>query len=146
MPQDPSAEGEGELRELLAGRVRAIQAKDVEAVAAQYDEADVVMYNLAPPLQTRGLNRDTIRQWFDSYDGPIGCETADERFFVGDGVAFCHYLYHISGTQTSGSQVNMWVRATLGFRRHDGGWKIVHGHDSDPFDMKTFQALLDLKP
>jgi PhnB protein len=145
MTDHPSHAGDAPLRQLLADRVRAIRAKDVEAVAAQYD-ADVVMYNLAPPLQTRGLDRGAIRTWFDSYDGPIGCETADERFFVDGDVAFCHYLYHISGTQTSGSEVNMWVRATLGLRRGDGAWKIVHGHDSDPFDMQTFQALLDLQP
>lgn len=145
MNQHPSSPGEDPIRELLAARVRAIRAKDVEGVAAQYDP-DVVMYNLAPPLQTRGLDPDAIRAWFDSYDGPIGCETADERFFVDGDVAFCHYLYHISGTQTSGAAVSMWVRATLGLRRRDGAWKIVHGHDSDPFDMKTFQALLDLQP
>lgn len=146
MNQDPSNAAEAPLRQLLSDRVHAIHAKDVEAVAAQYDAAEVVMYNLAPPLQTRGLERDTIRAWFDSYHGPIGCETADERFFVDGDVAFCHYLYHITGTQTSGAQVDMWVRATLGLRRRDGAWKIVHGHDSDPFDMQTFQALLDLRP
>lgn len=145
MNQDPSGLGPESLRQLLAERVRAFRAKDVEAVAAQYD-AEVVMYNLAPPLQTRGLDRGAIRAWFDSYDGPIGCETADERYFADGDVAFCHYLYRITGTQTAGSQVDMWVRATLGLRRRDGAWKIVHGHDSDPFDMQTFQALLDLKP
>lgn len=145
MSHHPPDAGEAPLRQLLADRVRAIRAKDVEAVAAQYDP-DVVLYNLAPPLQTRGLDRGAIRAWFDSYDGPIGCETADERYFVDGDVAFCHYLYRTSGTQTTGEEVDMWVRATLGMRRIDGAWKIVHGHDSDPFDMQTFQALLDLQP
>jgi uncharacterized protein (TIGR02246 family) len=145
MAQSPSASHEAVLRQLLADRVRAIHAKDVDALTAVYDP-DVVLYNLAPPLQTRGLNPQAIRDWFDSYDGPIGCETADERFFVDGDVAFCHYLYHITGRQKSGTDVNMWVRATLGLRRRDGAWKIVHGHDSDPFDMQTFKALLDLKP
>jgi ketosteroid isomerase-like protein len=40
----------------------------------------------------------------------------------------------------------MWVRATLGLRRQGDDWKIVHEHDSDPFDMRTFEALLDLEP
>ncbi|HEU4556867.1 MAG TPA: nuclear transport factor 2 family protein [Longimicrobium sp.] len=143
MPQSPS--DETPIRELLAERVRAIQGRDVDALAAQYGD-DVVQYNLAPPLQTRGLDPRAIRDWLDGYDGPVGCETRDERFFVDGDVAFCHYLYHITGTLKTGAEVDMWVRATLGLRRVDGAWKIVHGHDSDPFDMKTFKALLDLEP
>ena len=133
------------IRQLLAERVRAIHAKDVDAVAAHYDP-DVVMYNLAAPLQIRGLDPQLIRDWFDGYDGPIGYETAHERFFVDGDVAFCHYLYHVTGKLKKGGDVSMWVRATLGLRRRDGAWKIVHGHDSDPFNMETFQALLNLEP
>jgi ketosteroid isomerase-like protein len=40
----------------------------------------------------------------------------------------------------------MWVRATLGLRRQRDDWKIVHEHDSEPFDMQTFEAPLDLEP
>lgn len=136
---------EAEIRALLDARIRAIHAKDAEALAAPYD-ADAVIYNLAPPLQMRGIDRGVIDAWLGGYDGPIGCETASERIFVDGDVAFCHYLYHISGRLKQGTDVDMWVRATLGFRRRGGEWKIVHGHDSDPFDMQTFQALIDLKP
>jgi len=139
------ATGEAAIRQLLGDRVRAVTTKDVDAVAAQYD-ADAVMYDLAPPLQTRGVDRDAIRAWFDSYAGPIRCDTAQERVFVDGGVAFVHYLYRIRGTQTSGNEVDMWVRATLGLRRQGDAWKIIHSHDSEPFDMKTFQALFDLQP
>ena len=144
MPQDPTTD-EAPIRKLLADRVRAIQAKDFDALVAQYDPG-VVMYNLAPPLQVRGVDRDGLRAWFDSYDGPIGCRTADERIFIGGDVALCHYLYQISGRQKNGTEVKMWVRATLGLRRQGDAWKIVHEHDSDPFDMQTFEALLDLEP
>ena len=90
MPQDPTTD-EAPIRKLLADRVRAIRARDADALAAQYDPG-VVTYNLAPPLQVRGVDREGLRKWFDRYDGPIGCKTADERIFIGGGVAFCHYL------------------------------------------------------
>jgi ketosteroid isomerase-like protein len=36
---------------------------------------------------------------------------------------------------------------TLGCRRIDGAWKIVHEHASVPFAMDgSFRALVDLKP
>lgn len=40
----------------------------------------------------------------------------------------------------------MWVRATLGYRRIDGAWRIVHDHESVPFDPGTGRALIDLEP
>jgi ketosteroid isomerase-like protein len=47
---------------------------------------------------------------------------------------------------TNGKKEDMWVRATLCFRKIEGKWLITHEHDSEPFDMQTFKALLDLKP
>ena len=52
----------------------------------------------------------------------------------------------VSGTMVSGDEVSMWVRATLGCRRIDGEWKIVHDHESVPFDPETGQALTSLRP
>jgi ketosteroid isomerase-like protein len=58
MLQEPATD-DAPVRKLLADRVRAIQAKDFDALAAQYD-AGVVMYNLAPPLQIRGVDREGL--------------------------------------------------------------------------------------
>lgn len=139
------APAESEIRRLLDERGRAVAAKDVEAVAAQY-APDVVMYNLAPPLQRTGVDRRGIEAWFSGYRGPIGYEVRDLTIASGGDVAYCHYLYHITGTLTGGAEVDMWVRATLCFGRDERGWRITHEHDSDPFDMETFKAITDLKP
>jgi ketosteroid isomerase-like protein len=40
----------------------------------------------------------------------------------------------------------MWVRATTCYRKVDGAWKIVHEHQSVPFDPHTGAASLDLAP
>lgn len=40
----------------------------------------------------------------------------------------------------------MWVRATLGCRRVDGRWLIVHDHESLPFDPATGSAIIDQAP
>jgi SnoaL-like domain len=60
--------------------------------------------------------------------------------------AFCSFLYHVGGTLKTGDEVNMWVRATLCCRRIDGRWRIVHDHESVPFDPATGQALISLEP
>lgn len=136
---------ESAIRRLIEARVRAIREKDVNAVLSAY-APDVVMFNLAPPLQTRGTDKNGIAEWFSGYQGAIACEIRDLSIAAGERVAFCHYLYRITGTLTNGQEVDMWVRATLGLRNIAGQWLITHEHDSEPFDMQTFKALLDLKP
>ena len=53
----------------------------------------------------------------------------------------------MTGTKKDGEQVDLWFRATAGFRRERGHWKITHVHNSVPFAMDgSGRALLDLKP
>jgi ketosteroid isomerase-like protein len=61
-------------------------------------------------------------------------------------VGFCWFVYHVSGTLKTGGEIDMWVRATLGLERTDGGWQIVHDHESVPFDPATGQAEIGLSP
>ena len=140
-----SSTTESEIRGLIEDRVRAIREKDVDSVVSEY-APDLVMSNLAPPLQNKGVDKKGIEKWFSQYEGVIDCEIRDLSISTGDDLAFCHYLYRITGTMTNGNKVDMWVRATLCFRKIEGNWLITHEHDSEPFDMQTFKALLDLKP
>jgi uncharacterized protein (TIGR02246 family) len=140
-----TTQSEAAIRGLLDARVQAIRAKDADALLS-VQAPDLVTFNLAPPLQTTGVDRESVAEWFSWYRGPIDCEIRDLQIRAGDGVAYCHYLYRIRGTRTDGEAVDMWVRATLGFEKRDGQWRITHEHHSEPFDMQTFQALLDLTP
>ena len=136
---------ETEIRELIDSRLRAVAAKDVDAVASEYGP-DLVMFNLGPPLQHLGVDTEGIEAWFAAYRGATGCEVRDLRIVGDDRIGFCHYLYRITGTLKAGPRVHMWVRATLCLEKRDGRWLIVHEHDSDPFDFQTFEARLDLEP
>lgn len=40
----------------------------------------------------------------------------------------------------------MWWRMTIGYRKIDGTWMVIHEHNSVPFDTETGQASLGLKP
>ncbi|TXK13115.1 nuclear transport factor 2 family protein [Microbacterium hatanonis] len=40
----------------------------------------------------------------------------------------------------------MWVRATPIWKRTDRSWKIVHDHESVPWDPVTGQGLTTLEP
>ncbi len=61
-------------------------------------------------------------------------------------VAFSHALSRVTGKLRTGAEIDMWFRTTLGFRRIDGRWLIVHDHGSVPFNPESGQASLSLKP
>lgn len=125
---------EAEIRAIVEAQVPAMAAKDADAlVAANAD--DLVLFNVFGPLREEEDPIQRTREWFDGYDGPIDLEISDLNITAGQDVAFCHYLFRIRGTMTNGTEVDMRVRATKGFRRIDGDWKVTHDHVSVPLQL-----------
>jgi ketosteroid isomerase-like protein len=141
------ATGEREILALMDGLASAIYAKDVDALMAHY-APDVLTFDLLAPLQHSGASviRKRVSEWFSSFQGPIGYEVRNLSITVGDDVAFCHSLTGSSGTRNDGTKIEMWWRATNGFRKISGKWMVTHNHSSEPFDGKSGKALLELKP
>lgn len=138
---------EAQIRALIEDRVKAVHAKDINGVMSNH-APDILSFDVVNPLQYTGSDtvRERAEEWFSWYQGPIGYEIRDLSITTGADVAFCHYLYRVSGTRTDGGKVDMWVRATVCYRKIDGTWMITHEHNSVPFDVETFKASLDLKP
>ncbi len=139
--------GEREIHTLMDDMANAIRAKDVDALMAHY-APDVLTFDLLPPLQYQGADaiRKRVSQWFSSFQGPIGLEMRNLSVTAGDDVAFCSSLNGSTGANKDGAKVEMWWRATNGFRKIDGKWLVTHGHSSEPFDVASGKALVDLKP
>ena len=148
MTHEKAAAGpEAEIRSLLETRAGAIRTGDPQAIAAA-NASHIVTYDVLPPLVNTGADgvEARTRRWLESYaDGP-GYELRDLQVVAGETVALAFYLYRVSGTLRGGGQVNMWVRCTVGLQKSDGAWRIVHEHDSVPFDPATGRAVLDAQP
>ncbi len=138
---------EARIRGLIEERAEAVRAKDVDALMAHH-APDVLMFDALNPLQYKGADavRERAEQWFSWYQGPIGYEVRDLSVTAGDEAAFCRYLYRVSGTMTNGSEVDMWVRSTVCFRKMGGEWLVTHEHTSVPFDAESGTASVNLKP
>jgi ketosteroid isomerase-like protein len=141
------ATGEAQIRVLIEDRVKAIRDKDIEALMSNH-APDVLTFDALNPLQYIGSDKvkERAEQWLSWYQGPIGYEIRDLSITAGEEVAFCHYLYRVSGTMTNGRVVNMWVRSTVCYRKIDGEWMVTHEHTSVPFDAESGKASLDLNP
>ena len=138
---------EQEIRALVEERMAAVAAKDPSPLAARQHE-EVVVFDVLPPLRSRGKAAvvEKTQGWFDGYESDIGYDVRELEVHADGDVGFCSFVYHVTGTLTSGSDVDMWVRATLGCRRLDGAWRIVHDHESVPFDPASGRAVINLAP
>jgi ketosteroid isomerase-like protein len=138
---------EAAIRALIEERVAALEAKDGARAVAVLAE-DVVAFELAPPLVAEQATDAAAAQgWLDGFEGPVETEIRDLVVHVSRHVAFSHSLNRLRATRRDGRKVDFWMRSTLGFRKLDGAWKIVHGHSSVPFRMDgSFTAALDLAP
>jgi ketosteroid isomerase-like protein len=136
-----------ELRELVDERVRAVRTKDVSAIRTRPAD-DVITFDVLPPLNSSGSAGavEHMQRWFDGYAGPIDFSVHDLHIDTDGDLGFCSFLYHVGGTLKAGGEVDMWVRATLCCRRIDARWRIIHDHESVPFDPATGLAQISLPP
>jgi uncharacterized protein (TIGR02246 family) len=143
-----SPSGEAAVREVIADWAAAVRAKDVDRVVAHY-AADVVSFDLAPPLKYAGREalRKSLSEWFRTFQGPVGYDVHDLSITGSHDVAFCRSLNRITGARTKGEKTDVWVRTTIGCRRAGDTWLIAHEHASVPFYMDgSDRAAIDLKP
>jgi ketosteroid isomerase-like protein len=143
------AADEEAIRALLAERAAATRARDASRFITSLDPS-IVIFDLAPPLRRGGpelLDPSELQAWLDTWDGEIGYEMAELMIRVGGDIAYCHSLDHLTGTRTDGEREDFWVRATVGLRKTDDGWKVTHEHTSVPFYMDgTDRPAFDLRP
>jgi len=133
MTENNSSVHEARIHDLVEARAQAVRDKDVVALMSQY-APDVLQFDAIETMQNVGAEgvQKRAEAWFAGYPEGIGYETHDLSITAGEDIAFCHHLNHIVGTLTDGTEVNMWVRATVCYRKIDGNWRITHEHTSAP--------------
>jgi uncharacterized protein (TIGR02246 family) len=139
---------EAQIRQLVDQWTKALQAKDIDGLMANY-APDVLLFDLAPPLQYKGADacRKIWQEWLPTFQGPVGFDMRDLSITTGDDVAFCHCLNRITGKRTDGTDTDVWVRATVCYRKINSKWMVAHEHVSVPFYMDgSYRAAVDLRP
>jgi PhnB protein len=134
------------IRRAIADWTGALQRKDAAGVVA-HGGAGFVSFSLAPPLASDASGADGLNAWFETWQGPLGYQFHEFDIAVHGDLAFAFGLVHLTGTKVDGTEVALWFRLTLCFKRAAGEWRIVHEHESVPFYMDgSFRAAVDLAP
>ncbi|MBR0801007.1 nuclear transport factor 2 family protein [Bradyrhizobium jicamae] len=121
-------EAESQIRTLIEAWADAVRRHDYAGVLARHDH-DVVMFDVPPPFQSRGL--DAYRKTWDLF---FGCNKTSDAFDIedlaitaGDDVAFA-----VAVMRCGPPQDELQFRLTIGLRKIDGEWRIMHEHHSVP--------------
>lgn len=143
------ADDKAEIEALEKRVVAAVQAKDVNAVMANYLPGDsLIVFDVIPPRQYTGW--DAYKKDWQGVLG--GCadspkmDISDLAITTGRRIAFSHSIQHFVCTDAKGNKLDMTLRATDAYRKEKGKWLIVHEHISVPVDLATSKADLSSKP
>jgi ketosteroid isomerase-like protein len=127
-----SGNDEAELRELIARWSKAVRDQNLAGIRAGH-EPEILMFDVPPPLLVRGLDAymETWKPFFDWSTKPVAFDFHDVEVTVGQNVAFATAIGRCSGTK-NGEQVQLEFRLTMGFRKRNGRWSVMHEHHSVP--------------
>jgi uncharacterized protein (TIGR02246 family) len=125
-----------QVRALIEDWISAIQRHDLDAVLADHAD-DIVMYDVPPPYDgVRGIDayRDTWPPFFAWLRSGAVFELESLDVVAGDDVAFGYALLRCGQPKDFAEKPDNRLRATVGLRKDDGRWVVVHEHHSFPHD------------
>ncbi|MDQ7905033.1 SgcJ/EcaC family oxidoreductase [Phytohabitans sp. ZYX-F-186] len=125
---------EEQIRTLIERWARAVHRGDLTAVLADHAE-DIVMFDVPPPHQgVRGLDayRETWPPFFQWQARGAVFEIESLDVTAGDDVAFAYALLRCGTERDLADDPGNRLRLTLGLRKRDGRWVVVHEHHSFP--------------
>jgi uncharacterized protein (TIGR02246 family) len=125
---------EEQIRDLIERWAEAVHAGDLPTVVADHAD-DIVMYDVPPPYQgVHGIDayRDTWPGFFEWQRMGASFEIESLDVVAGDDVAFAYALLRCGTEEEFADNPDNRLRLTLGLRKEDGRWVVVHEHHSFP--------------
>jgi ketosteroid isomerase-like protein len=130
---DETGKEEARIRALLEAWADAVRRHDLPAILAHH-EPDMVMFDLPPPLQCKG-----IAAYKETWDLFFGCHTPGAAFDIeelavtaGRDVAFATAIMRCVSSSNPADKDGFLFRLTVGLRKSGGEWRIAHEHHSEP--------------
>ena len=122
------------IRDLFTRWVEAIQTQDLEGVLVDHDP-NIVMFDVPPPYNgVRGMDeyRKSWPPFFDWIKQGAQFQLLELDVVAGADVAFAYALLRCSTQAEFEANPDNRLRITVGLRKHDERWVVVHEHHSFP--------------
>ena len=124
---------EADLRELIGRWSKAVRDQNLAGIRADHDP-EILMFDVPPPFLSRGLDAYMVtwKTFFAWSTKPVAFDFHDVEVTAGPDVAFATAIGRCCGTECNGEKIQLEFRLTMGFRKRNGRWCIVHEHHSLP--------------
>jgi ketosteroid isomerase-like protein len=116
------------IKQVIKNWETSVQNKDMNGILARHSK-DILMFDVPEPLQSKGIDeyRKTWELFFQYCSGGKNSFQLDDlQIHCGDTIAFCTALIRMNGSKTPQ------CRLTIGFKKINGEWTIIHEHHSAP--------------
>lgn len=134
MPEQANVD-ETRIKTLLEAWADAVRRHDVRAILAHH-EPDMVMFDLPPPLQCKGIGayEETWQLFFRYHKPGTAFDIEELAVTAGQDVAFAVAIMRCGPDSSSNpaDKNGFPFRLTVGLRKVDGDWRIAHEHHSVP--------------
>ena len=95
---------------------------------------ELIQIVVPPPIQSKGIEayRKTWDLFFSWSKASGVFDISEMNITAGNDVAFVTALMHCAGTEANGDKIELEFRLTIGLRKIDGQWIVMHEHHSIP--------------
>jgi uncharacterized protein (TIGR02246 family) len=131
--QPAASNDEAEIRTLIERWAKAVREEDRAAIRADHDPG-ILMFDVPPPFLSRGLDAymATWETFFSSAEKPVAFAFDDVQVTCGVDVAFATAVGRCVNMDPNGKREPLEFRLTMGLRKIDGRWRVMHEHHSLP--------------
>ena len=139
---------ETQLNQLIDRWMQAVRDRDLDAICAPYAD-DIVAFDAVKALQFKGkaAYQAHWQACMEHCPGDMIFEMEQLQIHATPDLALAHWLNRCGpASEEGGEDKSCYMRVSVGYKRINGQWKVIHEHWSAPFDMHSGTALFDLKP
>jgi uncharacterized protein (TIGR02246 family) len=128
-----STEDDAAIRHVIQTWTAAVRRRDFAGIL-QNHSSDIVMFDVPPPFQSRGIEayKKTWDLFFSWSSDPIPFDITEMSITAGSDVAFVVATMRCAEPGANGEPKALEFRLTVGLRKIDGQWTIIHEHHSVP--------------
>jgi uncharacterized protein (TIGR02246 family) len=128
-----SSQDEAAIRDLVESWTAAVRRRDFDGIL-QNHSSDIVMFDVPPPFQSKGIEayKKTWDLFFSCSKDPIVFDITSMTITAGSDVAFVVAAMHCTESGADGERQRLDFRLTIGLRKIDDRWTVMHEHHSLP--------------
>ena len=125
-------ENQNQVRQIVENWAAAVRNKDIDSILAHHSD-DITMFDVPPPFESIGI--DAYRKTWDLFFAFTKAgvfDMQDLQITAGEDVAFCFAKMKCEDKSSTEDYVPLDFRLTIGLKKINEQWTIMHEHHSIP--------------